>query len=187
MAAATSRHFMTEAEHGRRVAELASAIGAALALPPSDLADLLACARLHDIGKAGVPDAIVAKPGPLTRSEAAAVRRHATIGDRLARALGVREPVRLAIRHHHERWDGAGYPDGLRGKRIPLFARIIAIADAYDAITSGRPYAPARSPAEALAELKRHAGSQFDPRLTAVFCREIRRRLSAISAQAPRR
>ncbi len=189
-AAAPRRRPVTEAAfdagHDRRTAELASVLGAALALPPEQLADLRASARLHDIGKAGVPEALLAKQAPLTRREAAAVRRHVIVGDRLARALGAREPVRLAIRHHHERWDGAGYPDGLRGERIPLLARIIAIADAYDAITAGRPYRPARSPAEALAELARHAGSQFDPRLAAAFCREIRRRLPR-GAAAPGR
>jgi HD-GYP domain-containing protein (c-di-GMP phosphodiesterase class II) len=119
---------------------------------------------LHDIGKVAVSDEILGKPGPLTESEYAEIKRHPLIGaDLVARVEGL-DPIVPWIRHSHEHYDGTGYPSGLSGEDIPLAARILLVADAFDAMTSDRPYRDALSREEALRELEEHAGSQFDPR-----------------------
>ncbi|HWQ24805.1 MAG TPA: HD-GYP domain-containing protein [Gaiellaceae bacterium] len=125
---------------------------------------------LHDIGKIGVPDAILLKPGPLTRAEMKRLEQHTTLGEQLVSSIPFLSGVaRQVIAHHHERWDGRGYPAGLKGEEIPLAARIFAVADAFDAITSDRPYRGASSLEVALTELQRHAGSQFDPAMVEAF------------------
>src|SRR5664279_2678900 len=118
---------------------------------------------LHDVGKIGVPDAILNKPGPLDAAEVAQMQSHATLGGDIVAAADLPEEAHW-IRHHHERYDGAGYPDGLRGEAIPLESRIILTCDAYEAMTSNRPYRKAPGHAFAIAELQRFAGTQFDPR-----------------------
>jgi HD-GYP domain-containing protein (c-di-GMP phosphodiesterase class II) len=155
--------------HCWRVRRHALRLAGALGLGRGACRQLALAAVLHDVGKLEVPLAVLQKPGRLTAEESLRVQRHPAAGVRLL-AADVRDPVVLAaIRHHHERHDGAGYPDRLRGERIPLLARILALADCYDAMRSDRPYRPGLSRAAALAAVHHGAGAQFDPRLTAAF------------------
>lgn len=152
--------------HTDRVTALALRLGTALGLRPAELNTLRLGAYLHDVGKLAVPDAILLKPGPLTDGERLEVHRHTLEGARFAAALGfLPDEVLGVIRLHHERWDGTGYPEGLAGEAIPLLARIFSVADVYDALRSQRPYKPAWPREQALAELHRQAGHQFDPRV----------------------
>jgi HD-GYP domain-containing protein (c-di-GMP phosphodiesterase class II) len=131
---------------------------------------------LHDIGKIAIPDAILTKPGPLDDEEWSFMEQHTIFGERIVAAARSLAAVASLIRSSHERWDGKGYPDGLAGDQIPLAARIILACDAFDAITSERPYSPARSPDAALEEIRECAGSQFDPRVVQALDRVIRTR-----------
>ncbi len=151
-------------EHSRAVADWAVEIAAALGWRPQMLGSLRLAAMLHDVGKVTVPDAILAKPGPLTDEEMALARSHSTAGAELVGRVAGLEEIVPWIRHVHERFDGTGYPDGLAGESIPEAARIMLVADAFDAITAGRPYRPARPVEDARRELLAGAGSQFDPR-----------------------
>jgi len=152
------------AGHSRRVQQLALAIGRELGLSQAEL-DLLGHAALfHDIGKLAVPDAILLKPAVLTDDEWALMQRHADEGARIIDRLGFLNDAVPAIRHHHERFDGAGYPDGLKGEEIPLGARIIHVADALDSMLTTRIYRAARPAMDALEELNRASGTQFCPR-----------------------
>ena len=132
-------------------------------------------AKLHDIGKMAVPDAILSKPGPLDGEEWDYVRQHTLIGERIVAAAPPLAPVARLVRSSHERWDGGGYPDGLRGDEIPLGARVVAVCDAFDAMTTQRPYREPVSEVAAEAELRRCAGTQFDPMVVEAFCRVIAR------------
>ncbi|HET9498252.1 MAG TPA: diguanylate cyclase [Candidatus Limnocylindria bacterium] len=134
---------------------------------------------LHDIGKIGIPDGILRKPAPLTGEEFDIVKQHVALGDAIVGAVPQLAEVRAGVRHHHERWDGTGYLDGLRGEAIPHLARVLAVADAYSAMTTTRPYRKALAPDEALARLARAAGSQLDPELAMAFVTAMRRRLAA--------
>jgi len=134
-----------------------------------DLATLQRGALLHDIGKIGVPDAILRKPGPLTTEEWAIMHRHPDWGRNILAGIPFLDGASHIVCTHQERWDGKGYPGGLAGEAIPLGARIFAVADTYDAITSDRPYRAARPYAVARAEIERCAGSQFDPQVAAAF------------------
>ncbi len=154
--------------HARNVARLVHPVARRL-LPPRAAREATLAALLHDVGKVFLAPALIRKAGPLTRTEWLLVEAHAAAGARLLRTCPSLAPVARLVRHHHERWDGRGYPDRLRGRRIPLGARLIALADSLDAITSPRPYAPARSAGEAEAELRANAGTQFDPALVEVF------------------
>jgi putative two-component system response regulator len=136
--------------HCQRLAGYASALGEALSLSPDDLAALRRGAYLHDVGKIGVPDAVLQKPSRLTDVEFDLMKRHTIIGERLCGTLRSLAPVRSIVRHHHELLDGSGYPDGLRGDAVPLLAQIVAIADVYDAITTTRPYRMAAPPEQRL-------------------------------------
>src|SRR4051794_37345525 len=152
------------AGHSRRVQQLALAIGREIGLSQAEL-DLLGHAALfHDIGKLAIPDAILLKPASLTREEWSLMQRHADEGARIIDRLGFLQDAVPAIRHHHERWDGTGYPDGIKGEEIPLGARIIHVADALDSMLTTRIYRAARPAHEAIEELRRAAGSQFCPR-----------------------
>jgi HD-GYP domain-containing protein (c-di-GMP phosphodiesterase class II) len=148
---------------------LAEATAAALGLPADEIEHVRHATELHDVGKMAIPDAILGKPGPLTEEEWAFVRRHPVIGQRIILAAPALGRAAALVRASHERWDGSGYPDRLAGTDVPLGARIVAVADAYAAMTAGRPYRAARTPAEALAELERGAGSQFDPAVVAAW------------------
>ena len=141
--------------HCQRLASYATSLGAALGLPDEDLSALYRGGFLHDVGKVGVPDRVLLKPGPLTPAEFALIKQHPVIGDRLCGEMRSLRPVRPIIRHHHERLDGTGYPDGLRGDDIPLLAQIMSVVDVYDALTTERPYKPTLTPEQAWAELER--------------------------------
>jgi len=148
--------------HVHRVGEYALTIGKGLGLSAAELRALALAAELHDVGKIGVPDAILLKPGALTPEEYAEIKKHTWRGYDIATRIAQLRELAPVIRAHHERLNGSGYPDGLRGEEIPLLARIIAVADSYDAMTSSRPYRPAMSHAEAAAELRRVAGVELD-------------------------
>jgi diguanylate cyclase (GGDEF)-like protein len=159
--------------HLHDVTGLCRAVAERMALSPEDVGPLLQAASLHDIGKAAIPDSILEKPGPLNAQEWSFMHTHTVIGERiLCAAPALTEAARL-VRSSHERWDGTGYPDGLAGERIPLRARIIAVCDAYDAMVSTRPYRSRMSAEVALEELRRCAGSQFDPAVVEVFCTAV--------------
>lgn len=143
--------------HCERLASYAVTLGAALGLSDEDLEALRRGGYLHDVGKIGIPDAVLLKAGRLTVAEYDLIKAHPVIGDRLLGDLRSLAPVRPIVRHHHERLDGSGYPDGLKGDEIPLLAHVVAIVDAYDAMTTERPYRPARTPAKACDELRADA------------------------------
>lgn len=161
-------------DHSRNVAMLAVKVGESLRLDAEHLRLLELAALMHDVGKIGVPDAILQKPGRLTAEEFLKVREHVVLGPRILSSTDLPE-ILPWVRHHHERWDGSGYPDGLSGTDIPLESRILLLCDAYDAMTSDRPYRDARSAEQALSEIVKCAGDQFDPELVGVF-------VSAVSA-----
>ncbi len=163
-----ARDFITDG-HGERLIELIDRLGLALGLEERDMAELRLLAQFHDFGKVGVPDRILFKPGRLTEEEYAEMQRHSEIGHRIAQSVPDLCPIADRILKHHEWWNGQGYPLGLVGEDIPLECRILSIADAYDAMTSDRPYRKAMAPEEALKELERFKGRQFDPMLVDKF------------------
>jgi diguanylate cyclase (GGDEF)-like protein len=158
--------------HSERVADLAARIARRLGSDDSLIELTRLAASLHDLGKLAIPEEILRKPSELNESERLVLQRHPQIGYRMLESLGV-EPIAEWVLHHHERWDGDGYPDRLRGDEIPLGARIIFVADAYDAMTSERVYRRPLSPREALEELERCSGSQFDPQIVDAFSEEL--------------
>jgi HD-GYP domain-containing protein (c-di-GMP phosphodiesterase class II) len=159
--------------HHRAVAEMAGTVARHIGLRDERLHAVVRAAELHDVGKVLVPDAILNKPGALSGDELALMRRHAVAGYLILHGSSEPAPIAALVRSSHERWDGTGYPDGLRGEAIPLGARIITICDAYDAMSHDRPYRPARTVAEALAELRLGAGVRYDPTLVAVFTETV--------------
>ena len=156
-------------EHLEGVAELAVQVGHQLEMSTEQMDELARAAELHDIGKVAIPDAILNKPGPLDEDEWAFMRRHTIIGERILGAAPALRPVARLVRASHESWDGSGYPDGLVGEEIPLGARVVAVCDAYHAMTTDRPYREAMAPEDAVAELQRCAGTQFDPQVVEAF------------------
>jgi HD-GYP domain-containing protein (c-di-GMP phosphodiesterase class II) len=163
--------------HALHVAELSVRIGAALGLRRPELEALELAAKLHDVGKLTIPPSILAKPGPLDDEEWAAMRRHPVEGARLVAPYVPSPVVHAIIRSHHERWDGAGYPDGLRADQIPLGARIVAVVDAFCAMIEPRPYRPTLDESAARSELIAQAGRQFDP-----LCVEQAHRIAGAAA-----
>jgi diguanylate cyclase (GGDEF)-like protein len=163
-----ARDYITEG-HSDRLEKLVVRMARALDLPERSIADLRLLARFHDIGKVGIPDRILFKEGPLSPEEKREMQRHAKLGHRIALSAPNLAPIADLILKHQEWWNGEGYPLGLKGEEIPLECRILAIADAYDVMTNDRPYRKALTPAQAKAELKRYAGTQFDPRLVEMF------------------
>ena len=155
--------------HGTRVAHLAEAVAVRLGWDAARVEALRLGSRLHDVGKLAISPRLLAKPGPLDERELRIVRTHPLVGARLVGAgLSARTALPYVL-YHHERWDGAGYPTGRAGEEIPLEARLLAVADAYDAMTSPRPYRRAVSAFLALEEIERCAGSQFDPSIATLF------------------
>ena len=159
-------------EHSTEVGDLAARVAARLGLDAQAIELIRVAGSLHDVGKLAIPEEILRKPGPLTEHERAIVERHPQIGYGMLDSFDV-DPVADWILHHHERWDGDGYPRRLRGDEIPLGARILSVADAYDAMTTDRLYRPGLTKDEALAELERCAGSQFDPTVVGALTREL--------------
>jgi response regulator RpfG family c-di-GMP phosphodiesterase len=157
------------ADHSLRVRRYALRLAAGLGLDRGQRRQLSLAAKLHDIGKIGVPEAILLKPAALTGAEYAAVQQHPVIGERVLTPIIRRPAVLAAVRSHHERLDGRGYPDGLRGEQIPVLARIIAIADTFDALTSSRAYRAALPAADALEVLRAGSGTQFEPHIIDAF------------------
>jgi response regulator RpfG family c-di-GMP phosphodiesterase len=156
-------------DHSQRVTQWAVQIAHVMGMGQDEVDVMKFAGYLHDIGKIGIRDSILMKPMTLTPDEMAVIRTHPIIGERIVKPLGLMPLERSIIRHHHERWDGKGYPDGLQGEEIPLPARILAVADVFDAITSNRVYRKARPPADALRELQRSVGSQFDRQVVLAF------------------
>jgi putative nucleotidyltransferase with HDIG domain len=152
------------ARHATNVADHAAQIARELGLGPARVARVRRAALLHDIGKLEVPPAILEKPGGLAPDEWSVMRRHPVVAEQMLSGIRGLGPCLPAIRHHHERLDGTGYPDGLRSDAISLDARVLAVADAFDAMTSDRPYRPALTAVEAIRRLRAEAGMQFDPR-----------------------
>lgn len=170
LADAIERRDRYTANHSARVAGYAKAMLAQIPEIPDQLsATILAAARVHDVGKVGIKDSTLLKPGPLTTAERQDLQMHTVVGADIVSRIAEYRLCAATIRHHHERWDGAGYPDGLAGEDIPIGSRIICVADAFDAMTSDRPYRRAMSAEAAIEEVRRNAGSQFDPRVVAAF------------------
>jgi putative two-component system response regulator len=171
--------------HCDRVAEKATILAQALGLSDSDIEAVTYGAVLHDVGKIGIAEAVLSKPGDLTDGERAEMQRHPGIGDGILRPLRLGSIVGPIVRGHHERWDGNGYPDGLKGEAIPKGARIVAVVDAHDAMTHDRPYRPALSTDEARDELLRSRGTQFDPEIVDAFLRQLAEGVERRAADRP--
>jgi diguanylate cyclase (GGDEF)-like protein len=160
--------------HGESVARYAESIGRELMLPPDDLAEVLYAARVHDVGKIVIPEEILNKPASLTEAEYQILKAHAAVGAQLVAIIPDSLRAQSFVRHHHERYDGTGYPSGLKGEAIPLGSRIITVAEAYLSMTMERPYAPVKSKAEAIAELEALSGAQFDGMLVRLFVQQLK-------------
>jgi len=178
MATLDAKSHETE-EHAQRIAFFTKRIGEKLGLPQKDMENLRLFSPLHDIGKIGVPDSILNKPGKLTAEEWSFMKKHTVIGEKIVRSVPDLECIADYTLYHHERWDGTGYPEGLSGEDIPLLSRILAVADAYDAMTSDRIYRKALSREEAIAEIKRNSGTQFDPEIADLFVTQVLAELDA--------
>ncbi len=170
---------MATGHHSSHVGENAVAIAKAMGLNERALKEVQVAGFLHDVGKIGIPDGILTKQGPLTPEEWVIMKRHTAFGYDILGPVPTLEEIKLAVRHSHERWDGHGYPDGLAGKQIPLAARVVFVADAFEAMTTDRPYRPALSLEKAIEEIKRCAGSQFDPEVVDAFLQVLGDRAAA--------
>jgi HD-GYP domain-containing protein (c-di-GMP phosphodiesterase class II) len=165
------------------VASYTRGIGVGLGLEERNLETVVLAASLHDIGKIGVPDHVLLKQGPLTDEEFEYVRKHSEFGWMVLRNLEGMEEASLMLLHHHERFGGGGYPGELAGEDIPLGARMITVADAYDALTTDRPYRRGRTHEEAVEEIRRNIGTQFDPRMVDAFIESCKETHSTVPAQ----
>ena len=160
--------------HTERVTKYALKIGQALEMPKPELEILRYAGEVHDVGKISIPDFILNKPGRLTPAERAVIEIHPVKGVEMLEPLEFLKPALPVVRHHHERYDGTGYPDGLEKEKIPMMARIVACADAFDAMTSDRPYRRRKlAVEEALEEIRNNSGSQFDPHIAHIFAKTI--------------
>jgi putative nucleotidyltransferase with HDIG domain len=168
MSALDARDRETEG-HSSRVSRLTARMGQALNFSREQLKVLERGSLLHDIGKIGISDTILHKPGRLSEEEWTVMRRHPDIGAKIVNGIPFLEDTIPLIRHHQERWDGTGYPDGLRGEEIPILARMFSIADAFDALTSNRPYRQKISEEEAVQYLREQSGTLFDPHIVEIF------------------
>ncbi|MFP4497612.1 MAG: HD-GYP domain-containing protein [Vulcanimicrobiota bacterium] len=168
-------------DHAERVARYSMEIGKKLNLSREMLEHLESAARMHDLGKVSIADDILGKLDSLSEDEFEAVKRHAELGSEVAGKISFCREESLMIRHHHERFDGTGYPDGLKGGDIPLGARIIGLAEAFDTITTSRAYSPARTFSEALEEIQAVSGTQFDPKIVEAFSQVMKNRISKFS------
>ncbi len=171
--------------HSERVSSYACELARRLDLSEDQVETIRDAGILHDVGKIGISEAILQKPGPLTEEELVSVQDHPAIGEKICKPLRSANTLLTVIRHHQERYDGNGYPDGLKGKEIPVEARVIAVADAYDAMTSPRPYRPPMSQRQVLDVLRREAGGQWDPDMVTEFIRLVRE--AALAEQAPQK
>jgi putative nucleotidyltransferase with HDIG domain len=170
LAQAVEQRDHQTAGHCERLAFISVALGTAMGLERAELLALYRGGFLHDVGKVGIPDSIMFKPGALTADEWVTMRSHAVRGEEICRHLSSLHAVLPIIRHHHERWDGSGYPDGLRGTQIPLLARIVQVADIYDALISARPYKTALTPQDALRIIQEETDRGWrDPEIVALF------------------
>jgi len=160
--------------HSIRVTEYSLKIGEAMGLDKDKMKELELAAVLHDIGKLGIPDKILKKPGRLTKEEFETMRQHSEKGEQMLEGISDLEPYKKYVRAHHERYDGFGYPDGLKGESIPLVSRIIFVADTFDAMTSDRPYRKGLSLEVTMEELIKCSGTQFDPIIVEVFIKIIK-------------
>ncbi len=168
VAAIEARDSYTQ-QHSQRVTRIAIKLAEEMDCSLDEIDTIKFAGVLHDIGKISISDSILLKKGRLTEEEIKVVQTHPVIGERILQPLGLLPAEKSVVRHHHERWDGKGYPDGLRGSDIPVLARVIAVADSYDAMTSNRPYRLARENKEAIDELVRCSGTQFDKDIVDVF------------------
>ncbi|HHW57921.1 MAG TPA: HD-GYP domain-containing protein [Clostridia bacterium] len=160
--------------HSQRVCKLVTQIVYKMGIEGKEAEDIITAARLHDIGKIGIRDEVLNKPGKLTDQEFAEIMDHPVMSYEIINKMKAMENIAKIIRHHHEKYDGKGYPDGLKGEKIPLGSRIIAVADAFDAMTSKRPYRDSFTMAQAIEELKKNAGTQFDPKIVDAFISVIK-------------
>jgi len=163
-------------EHSGEVAQLAAAVARRMGMVGEEIDEIARAAELHDVGKVGIPDAILDKPAALDATEWELMHQHTVLGERILNAAPALRPVARIVRSTHERWDGRGYPDGLRGSEIPRSARIVAVCDAYEAMTTDRAYRAAMSREAACRELRAAAGTQFDPEVVAAVIAELERR-----------
>ncbi len=172
------------AVHSSEVAELAVDVGREMGMPQGDLEQIDIAARVHDIGKVAIPDAILLKPGPLNDEEWKLMKTHPVVSAQLIEGIEIYSSVVDAVRHEHERWDGSGYPDGLKGEDIPLISRIIATADIYNALSTDRPYRKAFSPAEAMRLISEMRGTSIDPTVADALVRAIEKRRARVAGSA---
>jgi putative nucleotidyltransferase with HDIG domain len=166
--------------HSARVADLAATITSHLGMSDDEVEQIRLAGRLHDIGKIGTREAVMNKQGPLTPEEYDHVKQHVMIGSQILAPLGHLAPVLSGVRSHHERWDGSGYPDGLRGEEIPLAARIIGAAEVYDALSTPRPYQEKLSAAQAVRRMGDLVGTVLDPRVFSALAEVVTRRRSLV-------
>ncbi len=177
---------MATAHHSSRVADNAVMIAQAMGLDEVAVSEVQVAGFLHDVGKIGIRDDVLTKHGPYTDEERAMMQRHTIFGHDILEPVPISDRIKLAVRHSHERWDGQGYPDRLAGENIPLAARIVAVADAFEALTTDRPYRAARRPQRAVEEVERGGGTQFDPNVVKSFL-QVWKRFHRTSSEMPAR